>query len=105
MRILVVDDEKDLAEVIAEMLTVDGHAVEIATNGDDAFRLYCENLSEGRGFDYVLTGLMQPGMSGPELVEAIAKKNPRQRWGFSTAYPVLQRPFTKDQLFAFIKTA
>jgi DNA-binding response OmpR family regulator len=102
MRILVVDDELTIAEIVTDILTKDGHVVETTLNGDDAFRIYCENLSEGRPFDYVLTGLTQPGMSGTELVEAIARKNPKQRWGFSTGYPVLQRPFTREQLLAFV---
>jgi CheY-like chemotaxis protein len=102
---LVVDDELGIAEIVSAMLTTDGHVVETTTNGDDAFRIYCEHLSEGRPFDYVLTGLAQPGMSGPDLVEAIARKNPRQRWGFSTCYPVLQRPFTKDELLDFVKSS
>lgn len=103
MRILVVDDELAIAEIVSAMLTPDGHVVETTTNGDDAFRIYCEHLRGPQPFDYVLTGLAQPGMSGLELVEAIARKNPKQRWGFSTAYPVLQRPFTKDQLLAFVR--
>jgi CheY-like chemotaxis protein len=104
VRILVVDDELTIAEIVTDMLTKDGHIVEATTNGDDAYRIYCQHLSEGRGFDYVLTGLAQPGMSGPQLVEAIARENPKQRWGFSTGYPVLQRPFTKEQLLAFVNT-
>ena len=105
MRILVVDDQETIAEIVTSMLAKDGHIVEATLDGDDAFRIYSERLEEGRGFDYVLTGLTQPGMSGPDLVEAIARKNPRQRWGFSTAYPVLQRPFTKEQLLAFVKNS
>lgn len=102
-RILVVDDEEPLTEVIAAMLTADGYFVEAATNGDVAFSLYCQYLSEGLPFDFVLTGLAQPGMNGIDLIDAILKKKPDQRFGFSTAYPVLLRPFERSQLLAFVR--
>src|ERR1700737_1807022 len=98
MRILVIDDEEDICAIIASMLTHNGDYVQTATNGDDAFCLYTDALSEGSPFDFVLTGLLQPGMNGMELVEAILKKKPTQRWGFCTGspcvgYPVLRKPF------------
>lgn len=102
-KILVVDDEETMTEIIAAMLTADGYFVETATNGDIAFSLYCQYLSEGQPFDFVLTGLAQPGMNGIDLIEAILKKNPKQRFGFSTAYPVLLRPFERFQLLAFVR--
>ena len=42
-------------------------------------------------------------MNGIDLVDAILKKKPDQRFGFSTAYPVLLRPFEKSQLLAFVR--
>ena len=102
-RILVVDDEEGITEVTAWMLTSDGYLVETATNGEVAFDLYCHYLEEGKPFDFVLTGLEQPGMNGIDLVEAILKKRPDQKFGFSTAYPVLPRPYEKSQLLAFVR--
>jgi len=75
-KVLVVDDEDAMAEIAASMLTSEGYFVETATNGDVAFDLYCQYLAEGQPFDFVLTGLAQPGMNGVELVEAILKKRP-----------------------------
>ena len=104
MRILVVDDEEPIRDIIAAMLTSDGHYVETAANGDDAFRIYCENLDEKLPFDFVLTGFAMPGMHGIDLIAAITKKNPQQRWGFCTAYRnILFKPFERDELLAFIK--
>jgi CheY-like chemotaxis protein len=104
MRILIVDDEPAIVEVMAAMLAQDGHFAETTTNGDEAFRIYCESLSKGQRFDFVLTGLAQPGMNGVELMEAIRKKNPAgQSFGFSTAHPVLLKPFDKSELLSFVK--
>ena len=101
-RILVVDDEEAMTEIVSAMLTSEGYFAETATNGKVAFDLYCDQFNRGMPFDFVLTGLAQPGMNGIELMEAILKKNPRQAFGFSTAYAVLQRPFEKSQLLAFV---
>ena len=102
-KVLVVDDEDAMAEIAASMLTSEGYFVETATNGDVAFDLYCQYLAEGQPFDFVLTGLAQPGMNGVELVEAILKKRPGQDFGFTTAYALLPRPFEKSQLLAFVR--
>jgi CheY-like chemotaxis protein len=102
-KILVVDDLEVLTEIIAAMLTSDGYFVETATNGDVAFDLYCQYLSEGQPFDFVLTGLAQPGMNGIDLIAAILKKKPDQRFGFSTAHAVLPKPFDRSQLLAFVR--
>jgi CheY-like chemotaxis protein len=102
-RVLVVDDEEAMAEITAALLTAEGYLVETATNGDVAFDLYCDYLAEGMPFDFVLTGLAQPGMNGIDLIDAILKKNPKQNFGFSTAYPVLLRPFERAQLLAFVR--
>jgi CheY-like chemotaxis protein len=104
MRILVVDDEEPIRDIIAAMLTSDGHLVETASNGDDAFRIYCEYFDEKMQFDFVLTGLAMPGMHGIDLITAILTKRPRQRWGLCTAYRnILFKPFERDELLAFVK--
>lgn len=101
MRILVVDDDEDVLDTLSHMLGE--HEVTAALNGADAFRIYCEHLSQGKTFDFVLLGLELPGMNGIALRRAIWDKNHDQRLGWTTGYPVLQRPHDKDQLLAFVK--
>jgi DNA-binding response OmpR family regulator len=101
MRILIADDDEDLADTLAHMLS--GHEVQISTNGEDAFNLYCYCLSEGVTFDFVLLGLELPGMDGIALRHAIRDKNPNQAMGWTTGYPVLQRPHDRDALLRFIE--
>lgn len=102
-KILVVNDDEGVAEVFAALLMAEGYFVETATNGDVAFEIYSQYLAEGISFDFVLTGLSQPGMNGVTLVENILQKNPAQRFGFSTAHRVLTVPFERDQLLSFVK--
>src|SRR5258708_8903486 len=61
-RILVVDDQRTVAEMTAGLLRTLGHKVQIALDGEAA-------LDEVRGgrFDLVLCDIMMPGMDGYEL--------------------------------------
>jgi two-component system sensor histidine kinase/response regulator len=73
-RILVVDDERDLAEVLVEALQRDGHHVEIAANGTDALG----RLARDR-FDLVVSDTKMPLMDGPELFREIERRFPALR--------------------------
>ena len=61
-RILVVDDELDIAENIAALLTAKGHKATIAADGAEALRLARKDLP-----DLVLLDVMLPRMSGTDV--------------------------------------
>jgi len=71
VRILVVDDESSIREMISMTLKDDGWTVETAENGKVAF----EKLSN-TPFHIVMTDIQMPEMSGMELLEAVKKKAP-----------------------------
>ena len=62
MRILLVEDEASIAEVVARGLTQSGYAVEIAADG----RLGLEKAEEGR-YALILLDIMLPGLDGWEI--------------------------------------
>lgn len=71
MRILVVEDETDLQEAIAEGLRLDGYAVDTCGSGNRAYELlYVEN------YDLVILDLNLPGMDGLEVLEKIRGEKP-----------------------------
>ena len=61
-RILVVDDEANIREVIQYSLVKDGHTVEIAENGDAAWA----RLQTG-GIDLLVLDVVMPGLDGLSL--------------------------------------
>ena len=65
-RILVVEDDPDLAETIAEVLENDGYDVSIAVHGLDAI----QQLQGGAHPDLILLDLMMPVMDGWEFRDA-----------------------------------
>jgi DNA-binding response OmpR family regulator len=61
MRLLIIEDDPPLAEVLAEVLSDEGHEAQFALNGSAGWRL----LHEMRELpDVVLLDLMMPGMDG-----------------------------------------
>jgi len=71
MAILVVDDEPEVAAVLADLLGVDGHSVETVENGAVALGRLTE-----RRFDLVLSDLRMPVLDGPGLYRALEGRDP-----------------------------
>ncbi|MBI2265879.1 MAG: response regulator [Armatimonadetes bacterium] len=71
LNILVVDDEPLLREVMVEILTREGHRVEVAAQGGEGFKKFCAG-----SFDLVITDLAMPEMTGDQLVAAIKRISP-----------------------------
>ncbi|MDQ4214425.1 response regulator transcription factor [Microbacterium capsulatum] len=65
-RILLVEDEPDLADPLAYLLRREGYEVEIAEDGPTALALFRDG-----GVDIVLLDLMLPGMPGTEVCRQI----------------------------------
>lgn len=72
MRILVVDDEPLVREVVREYLVQDGHEVETASDGTEGF----EKFKKGN-FELVITDRAMPEMSGDQLAEKIKQHSPK----------------------------
>ena len=71
LRILVVDDQEHMRELLVEALSADGHIVEPAENGTAALHLF-----QGQPYDLVVSDLQMPGMDGPKLYEEVRKRHP-----------------------------
>jgi len=71
VRVLVVDDEDDVVQVITSMLEKDGYETEAALSGVEALELL-----ERRNVDLILLDLMMPDMHGFELCKRL-HQNPR----------------------------
>jgi CheY-like chemotaxis protein len=80
-RILVVDDEPHILEAVAEVLTLDGHAVVACPNGNAAL----ESL-QNESFDLVLTDLGMPGIGGWDVVRAVKERRPGTPVGLITGW-------------------
>jgi CheY-like chemotaxis protein len=70
-KILVIDDEKEVRELLAEMLATQGHHVSQAASGPDGV-----SMARADRYDLVFTDVIMPGMTGWEVAEAIKAVSP-----------------------------
>ncbi|HEV3348438.1 MAG TPA: response regulator [Methylomirabilota bacterium] len=69
-RILVVDDDDALREVLTVALTRDGHTVDGASDGTEALALL-----DRQPYDLVLSDLRMPRVDGPSLYETLRTRH------------------------------
>jgi two-component system copper resistance phosphate regulon response regulator CusR len=69
VRILIVEDERKLAQVLSSALEAEQYEVAAASTGDEGFRRANEEL-----FDLVVLDLMLPGRSGLEILQALRQR-------------------------------
>ena len=66
VKILIVDDEADLAELVAESFTMEGFNVTVALSGDEAL-LKCKKEK----YDVIFSDNHMPGLCGLELLKKL----------------------------------
>src|SRR3954469_1575303 len=71
LRILAVDDEPAILQLISAHLWLDGHSVGTADDGVDGLAQFLQEP-----WDVVLTDRLMPNMGGEHLAAAIKKVNP-----------------------------
>ena len=71
LKILVVDDQPVLCEILSEYLKNDLHDVEVVFDGVEALEMF-----KSRRFDLVITDLAMPKMNGEQLAAAIKQISP-----------------------------
>ena len=110
-RILVVDDEEAIREIVASMLTSAGYACKQAGSGMEALAV----LNSGEVFELMLSDLMMADLDGIGLLERTKEKYPDMPVVMVTAvhdisvalaairngaYDYLLKPFEREQLLA-----
>lgn len=68
MRILIVEDEKALADVLKKGLEEEGYAVDVAYDGEEG-----QHLAENEPSDVIILDIMLPGIDGITILRKIRK--------------------------------
>lgn len=82
-RILVVDDESAISDLLSEFIATLGHEVESAGDGIEAL----EALDRSR-FDLVISDIQMPRMKGFELLKIVRERHPAVKRALITAYDI-----------------
>jgi CheY-like chemotaxis protein len=119
LKIIVAEDDADMAKLYKDALSERGHEVFLTTNGKDCFEEYrLRNTYRGvesrPPFDVVILDFSMPVLDGFEAAKQIFRLQPLQRIIFASAYAqdtlfdrikkskmdvgLLQKPFTIDAL-------
>jgi PAS domain S-box-containing protein len=117
LRILIVDDEQELRESLAENLRDHGHEVRQSANGKEAVTLYRDAWQD---IDIVILDMVMPEMNGRDCFTALKKINPGIRallasgFSFQGEAPAIlgdgvlgfiQKPFKLSELLESIASA
>lgn len=113
--ILIVDDDRDHAESIGDVLDMRGYAIEIAVSGEEALAKFA-----GGRFDLTLMDVRLPGMNGVETFFHFRRLRPDAKVILMTGYSVerliedalkggalgvLRKPFSVEKLVEAVERA
>jgi two-component system, cell cycle sensor histidine kinase and response regulator CckA len=93
-RLLIVDDEVALLDLLKRYLERLGYEVDVASTAEDALARF---EIDPQRYACVLTDLVLPGIHGEELLERMRAKNPKLKALVSSGYPY--EPQSKKTLF------
>jgi signal transduction histidine kinase/ActR/RegA family two-component response regulator/uncharacterized protein YigA (DUF484 family) len=114
-RILVIDDEDSVRDILSRMLKTKGHQVVVASNGEEGIERF-----RSESFDLVFTDLGMPKLSGWEVGKTIKGINPRVPIAMITGWGVeldreklsesgidliVSKPFNFDQVIHLVSEA
>jgi CheY-like chemotaxis protein len=115
LRLLLIDDEDVVREVLAELLELQGFEVVAAHDGEGGLALFGER---GEGFDLVLLDLSMPGLGGEATWARLVERRPDipvilssghdrdealRRFGGRLPTGFIQKPYRPAQLVAEIR--
>ena len=72
--ILLIDDEKDVRDAVAQILSRAGYRVETTDNAEMGLAMLEEN-----DFDLLITDIIMPGIDGVQAIKAVREKNKKMK--------------------------
>jgi len=112
LKILVVDDEREILETMMDIFKDAGYLCKGASDGKEAF-----DLIQNETFDLILCDVMMPRMSGSELLRKVKKQKNPVHFIFLTGYDIsdeskniinsadftIQKPVSSEELLACVE--
>ncbi|GAX60711.1 hypothetical histidine kinase protein [Candidatus Scalindua japonica] len=93
LRILVIDDEQTVCELLSEFLSQEGQNVKSVSSGKEAIKLL-----KSESFDIVLCDLVMPEVSGREVIRMLDTLNKRPKVGLITGWSEEKEIFSMEDM-------
>jgi CheY-like chemotaxis protein len=114
MKVLIVDDNQEIASIVQTILEDEGFEIRTAMDGEEGFQVFLEFDP-----DIIITDIQMPRESGIELMTHIRRFNPlvkniymsgdlRSFWPLleeereKYSVSLLEKPFSKDELMGLV---
>jgi DNA-binding NtrC family response regulator len=91
-KLLIVDDDSDIVQVLKMGLLQNGFSVEAFTNPQEALQSF---KSDAESYCLVLSDIRMPGISGIQLSKKIKEVNPNVKVVLMTAFEIRDNEFSK----------
>ena len=86
-KVMIMDDEGMVREIVAKMLSISGYEVIAAKDGDEALKLYQKAKDDGLPIDLIIMDLTIPGgMGGKDAVGKVLQIDPQAKVIVSSGY-------------------
>ena len=85
-RVLLVEDEEDVREILSFYLDTVFDEVEVACDGQDGFEKFEKYYDDNKTFDVIITDIKMPNKDGLEMIEDITAINEEQKFIIVSAY-------------------
>ena len=115
--VLLVEDQPLVRNTLRRLLVRGGYRVFVAGSGPEALELVAAGSEH---FDVLLSDVVMPGMTGPQLARKLVERRPDLRVLFMSGHcdlsvvdtrvrdmelPILQKPVTSEMVLRAIRTA
>ena len=95
IKLMVVDDEKDILRIIKRDLEADNNSFRVYTFHSSELALQAFDNHPKDYYDLILTDIRMPKINGFELYRRIKEKNPSMKIAFITAFEINKEEFNK----------
>ncbi|MDD5595117.1 MAG: response regulator [Candidatus Omnitrophica bacterium] len=92
-KILLVDDDKELTDEIAETLSDEGFSVEVALDG-----IQGEDLAKKSKYDVILFDFKLPGLNGAQMIKRVKQKSPGSKIFLISGRPFIEKLIEEEGL-------
>ncbi|MBW1794688.1 MAG: response regulator [Deltaproteobacteria bacterium] len=114
MKILIIDDNAEIASIIQKFLEIEGYRVTTARDGNDGYSAYLDFKP-----DLVITDIQMPGKNGFQLMKEIRMHDPKIKTIYITGHmnqfqsrledekeryqaDFLAKPFAREELMSLV---